>query len=44
MARRGARDLKKNGGDPQQLVELMIGFDDGPTYEIPCRGFRVEES
>lgn len=37
-------NLKKNGGDPHKLVHLMISFDDGPTYEIVCRDFRVEES
>jgi hypothetical protein len=22
---------------------MMIDFDDGPTYEIVCRSFRVDE-
>lgn len=37
-------NLKRNGGEPHPLVHLMIGFDDGPTYEIVCRSFRVEET
>lgn len=37
-------NLKENGGDPQGLIHLMIGFDDGPTYEVVCRGFRIEEN
>jgi hypothetical protein len=36
-------NLKKNGGDATALVHMMITFDDGPTYEIVCRSFRVEE-
>lgn len=35
-------NLKKNGGDAQGLVHLMIDFDDGPAYEVVCRSFRVE--
>ena len=37
-------NLKKNGGDAQGLVHLMMDFDDGPTYEVVCRSFRVEEN
>jgi hypothetical protein len=37
-------NLKRNDGEPHQLVHLMLGFDDGPTYEIVCRSFRVEET
>ncbi len=36
-------NLRKNGGEAQGLVHLMIGFDDGPTYEVVCRSFRVED-
>ncbi len=35
-------NLKRNGGDAQGLVHFMIGFDDGPTYEVVCRSFCVE--
>lgn len=38
------RNLKNNGGDPEGLTHLMINFDDGPAYEVVCRGFRIEES
>jgi hypothetical protein len=36
-------NLKKNGGVAEGLIHLMITFDDGPTYEVLCRSFRVEE-
>lgn len=36
-------NLRKNGGEAEGLVHLMIGFDDGPTYEVVCRSFRVED-
>jgi hypothetical protein len=35
--------LKKNGGKGGELVHLMIDFDDGPTYEVVCRSFRIED-
>lgn len=35
-------NLTRNGGASRGLVHLMIGFDDGPTYEVVCRSFRVE--
>jgi hypothetical protein len=37
-------NLRENGGDQQGLSHLMIDFDDGPTYEVVCRGFRIEEN
>jgi hypothetical protein len=37
-------NLKQNGGEAQGLVHLMMNFDDGPTYEVVCRSFRVEEN
>jgi hypothetical protein len=36
-------NLKRNGGEPKGLVHLMLGFDDGPTYEVVCRSFRIDE-
>ncbi len=36
-------NLKRSGGNAHGLVHMMINFDDGPTYEIVCRSFRVEE-
>jgi hypothetical protein len=38
-----AANLKRNGDDASSLVHMMIDFDDGPTYEIVCRSFRVDE-
>jgi hypothetical protein len=36
-------NLKKNGGDADGLVHLMVNFDDGPAYEVLCRSFRIED-
>jgi hypothetical protein len=36
-------NLKKNGGEAQGLIHLMINFDDGPAYEVVCRSFHIEE-
>jgi hypothetical protein len=36
-------NLKKNGSEVLKLVHLMISFDDGPTYEVVCREFHVED-
>lgn len=37
-------NLSKNGSSGTGLVHLVIGFDDGPTYEFVCRSFAVEEA
>lgn len=31
-------------GPPDQLVHLMINFDDGPCYEFICQNFHVEHT
>lgn len=36
-------NLRKNGSETRGLVHLMIDFDDGPTYEVLCQSFGVEE-
>ncbi|HEX4334488.1 MAG TPA: hypothetical protein VH062_01170 [Polyangiaceae bacterium] len=36
-------NLRKNGGDADGLAHLMIGFDDGPTYEVVCRSFGIDK-
>jgi hypothetical protein len=35
-------NLRKNGGDAEGLVQMMMNFDDGPAYEVVCRSFRIE--
>jgi hypothetical protein len=37
-------NLTKHGGEADGLMHLMIGFDDGPTYEILCRSYRIDEN
>ena len=35
-------NLQRRGGRSDELVHLMINFDDGPCYEVVCRSFKVE--
>jgi hypothetical protein len=37
-----AECLRKRGEAKASLRHLMIFFDDGPCYEVICRGFRIE--
>jgi hypothetical protein len=36
-------NLQRNGGNSHGLVHMMITFDDGPSFEVVCRSFRVEQ-
>ncbi len=36
-------NLRKNGGDAEGLVHMMMNFDDGPAYEVVCRSFGIED-
>ena len=36
------QSLKRHGTDTTELRHLAIELDDGPTYEVLCRGFHAE--
>lgn len=38
------QSLKRHGTDTTELRHLAIELDDGPTYEVLCRGFHAEVS
>ena len=37
-----ATNLQRRGGETSDLRHLLFNFDDGPCFEIICRGFHVE--